>query len=168
MKRLITATVGMLLVSAATTAVGQEVGCKDGLNCPKQQFRRYEALPLRAGKMIRSVGHPHPVYAHSRAGVRATRTHRWNQQMSAQYPWHGAYAHPSIGQPLSLVVPPTASYQSVYSWGVGNTKSVPIYHQFDRAYPGPATGAEAGMYRSVPVVPWNTQQFGVYYNRAPW
>ena len=140
--------------------------CSDGMNCAR--FGKYQPLPIRAAKMATSFGHPHPVYAHSRGGIDATRTHRWNQSQAQQYSWHHGYYHPQYGQPLALVVPPTASFQSSYSWGVGNTQSMPIYHQYGRGYPGEATGADSGMYRATPSQPWSTNQFGVYYSRAPW
>lgn len=140
--------------------------CSDGINCGK--YGRFQALPIRAAKMATSFGHPHPVYAHSRAGITATRTHRWNQEQAQQHSWHQGYYYPQYGQPLALVVPPTASFQSSYSWGVGNTQSMPIYHQYGRPYPGAAGGAQSGMYQPPPNQPWSTNQFGVYYSRAPW
>lgn len=111
--------------------------------------------------------HPHPMYAHTRGGIDATRTHNWNSAQSTQYSWHGDYYHPQWGKPLALVVPPTASTQSVYSWGVGRTQSVPIYHQYSREYPA-TYGAAGGMFRHPPYWPTNTQQFGIYYVRGPW
>lgn len=164
----------LVLSSAALApeASGQEVveaECSQGLFCARPGIiRRHQVLPLRATRMALSVGHPHPIYAHSRGGINATRTHRWNQNQAQQYSWHHGYYHPTYGQPLALVVPPTASFQSVYSWGVGNTMSVPIYHQYGRGYPGEPAGATPGMYQPVPSQPWNTDQFGVNYARAPW
>lgn len=111
--------------------------------------------------------HPSPVYAHSRRGAEATWTHQWNQQQAMMRPWHGNYYHYQYGAPLALIVPPTASFQSNYSWGVGRTTSSPIYHQFGRAYPGPASGEAHGLYPR-PYWPSNTNQFGVYYIRGPW
>lgn len=161
---------GTAVCTADLSAQTAGVDCSQGLFCPQRltNIRRYQALPIRATRMMLSAGHPHPVYAHSRGGTNATRTHRWNQAQAQQRSWHGGYYYPAYGQPLALVVPPTASFQSVYSWGVGNTRSVPIYHQFGRAYPGDATGATPGMYQATPYQPWNTDQFGVYYSRAPW
>ena len=164
----------MLVGTAACTAEisAQEITgeCKQGIYCPQkfENVRRHQSIVKRGTRMLLSVGHPHPVYAHSRGGINATRTHRWNQAQAQQRSWHGGYYYPAYGQPLALVVPPTASFQTQYSWGVGNTKSVPIYHQYGRPYPGEASGASAGMYKKVPVTPWNTNQFGVYYSRAPW
>lgn len=168
MKHLLFASImiaGALSLSANVS--GQEV-CSDGVNCSRVKILKYQPIGIRAAKMATSAGHPHPVYAHSRAGIDATRTHRWNQAQAQNYSWHQGYYHPAYGQPLALVVPPTASFQSVYSWGVGNTQSVPIYHQYGRDYPGAATGGTPGMYRTIPHTPYNTHQFGVYYSRAPW
>lgn len=157
------------VVSTADLHGQQVVGeCSQGLFCPKLKVRKHQPLPVRGTRMMLSVGHPHPVYAHSRAGINATRTHRWNQSQAQQHSWHGGYYYPAYGQPLALVVPPTASFQSKYSWGVGNTQSVPIYHQYGRSYPGQAAGATPNMYQKVPAQPWNTDQFGIYYSRAPW
>ena len=52
------------------------------------------------------------------------------------YPWHGNYYDPAWGgSPVALVVPPTATLQTKYSWGVTNTDVVRIYHQFGRRHP---------------------------------
>jgi len=111
--------------------------------------------------------HPHPFYAHGRRGADATWTHGWNQSMAAGLPWHGNYYYPQYGQPVALIVPPTAAFQTNYSWGVGNTTSTPIYHQFARPYPGPATGG-SGQFMAPPLWPSNTNQFGIYPVRGPW
>lgn len=112
--------------------------------------------------------HPHPFYAHGRRGLDATWTHEWNQSMAAGLPWHGGYYYPQYGQPVALIVPPTASFISNYGWGVGNTTSMPIYHQFARPYPGPASGGNAAQFAPPPYWPSNTNQFGVYPVRGPW
>ena len=96
----------------------------------------------------------------------------WNQQAWAArrgqaLPWHNAYYHAAYGEPIALVVPPTAEYQSQYGWGVGGTRVTPIYHQFGRAYPGGSAGAY-GYYYPTPAWPSDTNQFGVYYIRGPW
>lgn len=159
---------GTAVFTANASAQEAEEACSDGIFCAQSQIRRHQFFPIRAKRMMLSVGHPSPIYAHSRAGIDATRTHRWNQAQAQQRSWHAGYYYPAYGQPLALVVPPNSSFQSVYSWGVGNTQSVPIYHQFGRDYPGAAAGATPGMYKRVPSQPWNTHQFGVYYARAPW
>ncbi len=84
-----------------------------------------------------------------------------------QMPWHGGFYDPTYGQPIALVVPPNAETQTNWGWGVGNTRTSPIYHQFGRNYPGlgPAFG---GAYAPTPPWPSDTTQFGVYYVRGPW
>jgi hypothetical protein len=96
----------------------------------------------------------------------------WNQEAWAasrgrSLPWHNAYYHAAYGEPVALVVPPTAEYQAQYSWGVGSTRVVPIYNQFGRAYPGASAGAY-GYFYPTPAWPSDTNQFGVYYVRGPW
>jgi hypothetical protein len=68
--------------------------------------------------------------------------------------------------PLALVVPPTASMQTQWSWGVAQTRVMPTYHQFGRSYPG-AVGY-GGQLHAPPAWPSHTDQFGVYYIRGPW
>ena len=112
--------------------------------------------------------HPAPLYANSHRGRQATNTHEWNSMQAQGLPWHGAYYNARYGAPVALVVPPTAAFMSNYSWGVGNTTSTPIYHQFNRFYPGPASGGNAGMFYPTPLWPSNTNQFGYYPVRGPW
>ncbi len=109
---------------------------------------------------------PNPVYAYSRTGVDATRMNTWNQQQAAARPWHGDYSYWRWGVPTALVVPPTAVFQSEYNWGVAQTKSTPIYHQFGRNY-SDVGGGGGGMFSSKPYWPSSTNQFGVYPVRAP-
>ncbi|HEX5444004.1 MAG TPA: hypothetical protein VFW87_09260 [Pirellulales bacterium] len=80
--------------------------------------------------------------------------------------WNGAYYHVMWGQPVALVVPPTAEYQTHWNWGVAQTAVTPIWPQFSRAYPGPYYGQS----RLLPTPAWpsSTDQFGVYYVRGPW
>ncbi|MEX0585568.1 MAG: hypothetical protein WD176_02920, partial [Pirellulales bacterium] len=66
-------------------------------------------------------------------------------QFSQIYPWHGYHYHPVYRQPLALVVPPTAGNTTEYSWGVGNTRITPIYHQFRWRMPY-AVGAGGGAF----------------------
>jgi hypothetical protein len=86
---------------------------------------------------------------------------------SLYMPWHGPYADAEYGEPLALVVPPTAAFKVEYHWGVGGKRVVPIYHQFARPYPGPIGGVGSG-FRPTPAWPSDTTQFGVYYIRGPW
>jgi hypothetical protein len=111
--------------------------------------------------------HPQPLYAYSRHGIDATRVNAWNHDQMTTYPWHGGYSYHVYGQPTALVVPPTAAFQTVYQWGVANTQSVPIHHQFGAGYPGVITSG-GGYYPATPYWPSSTQQFGIYPVRAPW
>lgn len=122
---------------------------------------------VSSGAIDPAYRHPAPIYSRSPRGHHATGLHHWNEQQAMMYPWHGSYYHYQYGVPLALVVPPTATFQTNYSWGVGNTTSTPIYHQFARPYPGMPTGGPHGLHRT-PYWPSNTNQFGVYYIRGPW
>ena len=110
---------------------------------------------------------PNPVYTYSNKGLNAGRSHTWNQNQAAGQPWHGNYMNWRWREPTALVVPPTSVYQTTYAWGVGQTRSTPIYHQFGRQNAGGAGGA-AGGYSPTPYWPSSTQQFGIYPVRAPW
>lgn len=88
------------------------------------------------------------------------------RRMAKRTPWHGKYYHTGWGSPVALVVPPTAAMQSHYSWGVGQTRTTPLWHQFRRDYPGPYSGGY-GFYPT-PRWPSSTDQSGVYYIRGPW
>jgi len=82
--------------------------------------------------------------------------------------WHSAWYDPAEGRPIALVVPPTAEFQTQYSWGVPSSRVMPIYHQFRRPYPGPgAVGGGAG-FLPTPMWPSDTVQFGVNAVRGPW
>lgn len=88
----------------------------------------------------------------------------WAQRFANSRPWHGNYFHQTYGQPVALVVPPTAVMTQTYSWGVSRNYMLPIYHQY--GYQGmPSTG---GAFYATPIWPSSTQQFGVYPVRAPW
>jgi hypothetical protein len=91
----------------------------------------------------------------------------WAAWRGQSLPWHNAHYHAAYGEPIALVVPPTAEYQSQYGWGVGATRVTPIYHQFGRRYPGMNAGAY-GYFYPTPAWPSDTNQFGVYYIRGPW
>lgn len=97
-------------------------------------------------------------------GGLATRGDMWAQQHAAGQPWHGQYYYTQYAQPTALVVPPTASMQQNYSWGVSRNTMTPIYHQFGPA----ATPSAGGAFYATPVWPSHTRQFGVYPVRAPW
>jgi hypothetical protein len=87
---------------------------------------------------------------------------RW---FNANVPWHAPYAHHTYRQPTALIVPPIANMQTSYSWGVGRTRMVPIYHQFTRPYVAPGAGGTAS---AAPLWPSSTLQYGVYYARGAW
>ena len=94
--------------------------------------------------------------------------HNREARMRAQgRPWHGRFYHTMWGQPVALVVPPTAEYESNYGWGVLGTSVTPIDHQFGRNYPGRYAERRYG-FLGTPQWPSDTRQFGVYYVRGPW
>lgn len=79
--------------------------------------------------------------------------------------WHGGYHHAAWGRPVALIVPPTATMQTEYAWGVGRTQMRPLHHQFGRPV---ATPGAVGNTSPTPPWPWSTQQLGIYSVRAPW
>jgi hypothetical protein len=95
-------------------------------------------------------------------------------QWAATQSWHAGYYHTGWGAPVALVVPPTARMQTRMGWGVSQTTVTPIYHQFERPYPSAVTADGSAMpgmclpLRPTPRWPSHTDQFGVYYVRAPW
>ena len=97
----------------------------------------------------------------------ATRADRLARYYAAQRPWHGPYAYTPYGTPVALVVPPTAKMHTSYSWGVGQSEMIPIYHQFHRDYPG-EIGPSGYPFQATPYWPSHTDQFGVYPVRGPW
>lgn len=105
--------------------------------------------------------HHKPLCAH---GGKADRL---AQERSLGVPWDGGYWHTMWGQPVALVVPPTAELQTHYNWGVAQTSVTPIWHQYQRSYPGPFAPGGRG-FLPTPLVPSSTDQFGVYYIRGPW
>ena len=84
--------------------------------------------------------------------------------------WHSTWYDPAEGRPIALVVPPTAEFQTQYSWGVPSSRVAPIYHQFRRPYPGPGgvAGGGPGGFVPTPNQPSDTVQFGVHAVRGPW
>lgn len=99
-----------------------------------------------------------------------TRTHNdmRARRFAFEQPWHGPYYHREYGAPVALVVPPTASAHTQWSWGVAQTRVMPTYHQFGRAYPGGVPGQYGGPLYPTPAWPSHTDQFGVYPVRGPW
>lgn len=82
------------------------------------------------------------------------------------YNWHANYVHSAYGQPVALVVPPTAQLQTNWSWGAPSARLSRIDHQFGRDYP--VCLPLRGGFRHTPTWPNDTAQFGVYYVRGPW
>jgi hypothetical protein len=80
--------------------------------------------------------------------------------------WNRNYVNTEYGQTVALVVPPTANMQTNWGWGVASSRVSRIDHQFQRNYPG--DGSFGGPFRTTPLWPSDTTQFGVYYVRAPW
>ena len=95
-------------------------------------------------------------------GTARVRSH--NHSMNR--PWHGNYYNQMYGQPLALIVPPTASMRQTLSWGVSQNLMYPIQHQFGRSANSP--GAARGHFYGTPRWPSHTDQFGTYYVRGPW
>ncbi len=85
---------------------------------------------------------------------------------AAWYNWNRNYAYTDYGQPVALVVPPTANLQTNYGWGVASSRISRIDHQFQRNFPG--YGTFGGPFRPTPIWPSDTIQFGVYPVRGPW
>jgi len=81
--------------------------------------------------------------------------------------WHGGYYEAGWGMPLALVVPPKAEMQTHYGWGVGSTRTTPIYYQYQPGYPMPGQYNRA-WFQPAPLWPSDTDQLGVYYIRGPW
>ncbi len=98
--------------------------------------------------------------------VEAGGARRYAYRYSQYRPWHGTYQHTAWGQPIALVVPPTAASMTDWGWGVGNNRITTMHHQFGRRWPGPFGGG-AG-FQSTPPWPSDTTQFGVYPVRGPW
>lgn len=82
--------------------------------------------------------------------------------------WNGGYAYTATGLPVALVVPPTAHMQTNWGWGVSQDTVTPIYHQFNRRYPGDFDPSMGYGFAPTPRWPSHTSQFGVYYGRGPY
>ena len=91
----------------------------------------------------------------------------WAARHAQGMSWHANYYHTATGAPVPLVVPPIAHMQTRWAWGVSQGTMTPIYHQFRRPYHGDG-GLGAADLNGTPRWPSNTDQFGVYYIRAPY
>jgi len=101
------------------------------------------------------------------AGDPYAMTQVWAHNFSMDRPWHGGYYNQVHGQPLALIVPPTAHMRQTLSWGVSQNLMYPVHHQFGRSANSPGA-ARRGSFRPTPNWPSHTDQFGVYYVRGPW
>ena len=147
---------------------------KDCIGAVGPGGQRYLHPAVTARLALQDHFSPNPFYSYGPAGLDATRTDYWNRNHGApQYAWHGGHTNWRTGQPMALVVPPTAAFQTEYNWGVGQTRSIPIYHQFtgggNAGFGGVgAAGGGAGLFRKTPYRPNSTSQFGIYPVRGPW
>ena len=138
---------------------------QDGMTLPATQFVGPRVTAKAAAKDFFT---PHRVYAYSNNGLNAANTHVWNGNQQNVYSWHGGYQNWRWGTPTALVVPPTAGYQSSYAWGVGQTRSTPIHHQFGRGGAAMIGGGNGSSFQRTPYWPSSTDQFGIYPVRSPW
>jgi hypothetical protein len=162
-------------ISYATTDCGPG-GCRgrrdfsvrdaDGMIQPTTTRHLHAKEALKYG--VQDHFSPRRAYPYTNAGLAAGHTHAWMQQQAGATSWHGNWSHWKWGTPTALVVPANSSYGSNYAWGVGQTTSTPLYHQFGRGNAGVAYGPGFGMYPSAPAYPSSTNQFGIYSVRAPW
>ena len=137
----------------------------DGMTSPRTER---VGLMQSVGGAFRDKFSPHRVYAHGNAGLNAAHTHDWNNSQQNVYSWHGGYQNWRWGTPTALVVPPTAAYQSSYAWGVGQTRSTPIHHQFGRGGAATIGGGNGQGFGWTPYWPHSTDNFGIYPVRSPW
>ena len=170
-----------MVLAACGSAVAQDTGCTtcqsgtagvtygaDGVACFGPKGKPYPPRRHSFYNAAHDAYHPHPYYAYGRNGIDATRQHAWNMNQMESYPWHGNYGYWKYGGPTAVVVPPTAAFMTTYQWGVGQTQSNPIYHQFQhQSFGGGIEGGASGA-AWTPYWPHSTQQFGLYPVRAPW
>ena len=83
-------------------------------------------------------------------------------------PWHGRQYNVQYGQPIGLVVPPTAELTTDYGWGSVASRMTRIDHQFQRPWPNGYWTPYGYGFLPTPGWPSDTRQFGTYYIRGPW
>lgn len=83
-------------------------------------------------------------------------------------PWHGHYNNTQYGQPIALVVPPTAELTTDYGWGVPAGRMTRIDHQFQRPWPNSYGPTPPYGFMPTPRWPSDTRQNGTYLIRGPW
>jgi hypothetical protein len=165
----------MLAAAAATLLIGVDAARAQR---PGSRIAGAQFYALRGGAMQEGDG------TIGRSGRRMARNIAYGMQPDGQTgtdpgwqaaagqppstsPWHGGYYHTTYGRPVPLVVPPTASWQTDYGWGIGNTRITRIEPQFQ----GPQEGYPFDtreVWAPQPFWPSDTRQFGVYYIRGPW
>jgi hypothetical protein len=127
---------------------------------------RILAILAAAVAALQSATPAYAVYPYH--GYHARRADVIARYYAAQRPWHGPYAYTPWGTPVALVVPPNSKMHTSYSWGVGQSEMVPIYHQFHRDYPGGMAIGGGAEINTTPYWPSHTDQLGVYPVRGPW
>ena len=91
----------------------------------------------------------------------------WSQQHAMNRSWHGQQYYQPFGHPTALVVPPNSYMKQTYAWGVSQNLMYPLTSQFGRSASPPGTFTP-GTFSPTPYWPSHTDQFGIYYVRAPW
>ncbi len=152
----------MLLVTPERPAIADPIQSINVLN--KQARIMMKQIVIVAG-LLSVIGSVNVEEASARDPLWVT--HQWNQHFASSRPWHGPYYDQTWGQPLAVIVPPTAHMRQTYSWGVSQNLNHPIYHQFQSGQTSPGAIAP-GQMRPTPGWPSHTDQFGQYYVRGPW
>jgi hypothetical protein len=134
-------------VVSATTALAQ-APCHNCRCAPTHKSKVHSCCCCDSGCCCRDMNYMKPI------------------QRAEWYNWNRNYANTQYGQPVALVVPPTAQLQTNWGWGVASSRISRLDHQFQRNYPG--DGQFGGPFRTTPLWPSDTVQFGVYPVRGPW
>lgn len=90
---------------------------------------------------------------------------RWRASLR---PWHGRYNNVQYGQPIALVVPPTAELTTDYAWGSVASRMTRNDHQFQRPWPNGYWSPYGYGFFNTPEWPHDTRNFGIYPIRGPW
>jgi hypothetical protein len=91
----------------------------------------------------------------------------WSAQHGNNQAWHGNHYYLPYGQPTAVVVPPNTYMRQTYSWGVSQNLMYPQTSRFGRNATSPGA-LPPGSFQPTPQWPSHTDQFGLYYVRAPW
>ena len=95
------------------------------------------------------------------------RMNQWERNHANATPWNGMYRHQASSTPLAVIVPPTAVTSRSWGWGVSKSVVTPLYHQYQLNAPN-TQGASSGPYKTLPLFPSSSDQYGTYYIRGPW